>query len=235
MVRITDPLARADQIVRWRVGYVIGPEGHPLAGRRTIVCAYLIRHPDGLFLLDTGIGADLEVDELFRPVRWPLESLLDGLGAQRTDIAAVANCHLHFDHAGGNPGFTGIPIYAQRTEFEAAHGDDYTLPEIVEFAGGRYELLDGETEVWPGLRLIPTPGHTDGHQSLLIETAEGPVLLAGQSFNSASEYAAALLERELHRSGADPESAYPGWMDRVAEADPVRVLFAHDTASWERG
>lgn len=128
-------MIRADQIIRWRVGYVIGPEGHPLAGRRIMVCAYLIRHPDGVFLFDTGIGADPEVDALFRPVRWPLEPLLDRLGARRTDIAAVANCHLHFDHAGGNPGFAGLTIYAQRTEFEAAHGDDYTLPEIVRFAG----------------------------------------------------------------------------------------------------
>lgn len=227
-------MIRAEQIVRWRAGFVIGPEGHPLAGQRLMVCAYLIRHPDGLFLFETGIGANPEVDELFRPVRWPLERVLDELGARRTDIAAVANCHLHFDHAGGNPALAGVPIYAQRAEFQAAHGVDYTIPEIVTFADARYELLDGETEVWPGLRLIPTPGHTDGHQSLLVDTSDGPVLLAGQSFSTASEYAAALLERELKQSGSDPAANYPAWMDRVAEADPVRVLFAHDTATWER-
>ena len=129
-------------------------------------------------------------------------------------MLAVANCHLHFDHAGGNARFPGIPIVVQRVEHETALAtEDYTLPGIADFPGARYELLDGEAPIWPGLTVIPTPGHTAGHQSLVVETRQGRVVLAGQSFNLASEYAQA----RLSRSSSTPATAVmsgirPGWM-----------------------
>ncbi len=229
------PVIDADDVIRLRPGYVTVPDDHPThAGERLMVCAYLVRHPDGLFLFDTGIGSNEEVEEVYRPVRWGLEGQLRRLGTALEEVKAVANCHLHFDHSGGNSLFGSIPIYAQRIEHQTAGTPDYTIPGIAEFPGARYELLDGEAEPLPGLRLIPTPGHTEGHQSLLVDTRQGTVLLAGQSFNSASEFASAWLERELAQAGLEADARYPAWMDRVAQLDPWRVLFAHDTAIWER-
>ena len=109
------------------------------------------------------------------------------------------------------------------------------LPGIADFPGARYELLDGEAPIWPGLTVIPTPGHTAGHQSLVVETRQGRVVLAGQSFNLASEYAQARLSQELDHAGYGDPFGYPAWMDIVEALDPWRVLFAHDVASWERG
>lgn len=228
----------ASDILRLRTGFAIVPaeESPEHAGERLMMCAYAVRHPRGVFLFDTGIGSDPTVDEQYSLVHWDIDAQLAANGLARSDVVAVANCHLHFDHAGGNARFPGIPIIAQRIEHETALAtEDYTLPGIADFPGARYELLDGEAPIWPGLTVIPTPGHTAGHQSLVVETRQGRVVLAGQSFNLASEFAQARLSQELDHAGYGDPFGYPAWMDVVEALDPWRVLFAHDVASWERG
>ena len=93
--------------------------------------------------------------------------------------AAESAPHLHFDHCGGNRLFPGIPIRVQRREREAACEPGYTIPEWVEFPGARYVELEGEEEIVPGVRVLPTPGHTPGHQSVLVDTDDGLVVVAG--------------------------------------------------------
>lgn len=228
---------RMRDISRLDLGYFTMPErpGDPLSGQPIVVCGYLIQHPRGLFLFDTGLArADDETEAHYHPVPWPVERQLGRLGIRTDQVAAVANCHLHFDHAGGNSHFPNRPIFAQRIEHAAAHSPGYTMPITVEFGGATYELLDGEAEIWPGLRVIPTPGHTDGHQALIVETDEGRVALAGQSFNTTSEFAAAEVAWQLHAGGWPQPGGYPAWMDRLEAYDPARVLFAHDVAVWER-
>src|ERR1041385_395254 len=72
------------------------------------------------------------------------------------DVVCVINTHLHFDHCGGNRLFAGTPIYVQRREREAARTEDYTIPEWVEFEGATYVELEGEHEVLPGVRVVPS-------------------------------------------------------------------------------
>jgi N-acyl homoserine lactone hydrolase len=228
----------ANDIVRLRTGFAIlpGEEGTGRTTERLMMCAYAIRHPKGVFLFDTGIGSHPIVDDEYATTRWDLEDQLAGVGLARSDVVALANCHLHFDHAGGNARFPRIPIITQRVEHETALStEDYTIPGIADFPGARYELVEGEAPIWPGLTVIPTPGHTAGHQSLVVETRQGRVVLAGQSFNLASDYARARLSQELDHAGYGDEYGYPAWMDLVEALDPWRILFAHDVASWERG
>jgi glyoxylase-like metal-dependent hydrolase (beta-lactamase superfamily II) len=228
----------AGDIIRLRTGFATVPavESAAHAGERLMMCAYVIRHPQGIFLFDTGIGEDPIVDELYQPVRWRIDDQLAALGIQLGEVAVVANCHLHFDHSGGNSLFPRIPILAQRVEHRtASEMEDYTIPGIADFPGARYELLDGEAPVWPGITVLPSPGHTAGHQSVVVETRQGRVVLAGQSFNRASDYASARLVQELRQSGYPVDAGYPAWMDAIDALDPWRVLFAHDVASWERG
>jgi N-acyl homoserine lactone hydrolase len=225
-------------ITRLDLGYFTMPDrpGDPLSGQPISVCAYLIRHPRGLFLFDTGLAkADAETDAHYHPVPWPVKEALRRLGVRTDEIAAISNCHLHFDHSGGNRHFPSRPIFAQRIEYAAAQQPDYTMPIAVDFSGATFELLDGEAELWPGLRVIPTPGHTDGHQTLIVDTDQGRVALAGQSFNTTSEFAAAQLSWALERSGWPAPGGYPLWMARLEEFEPIRILFAHDVAVWERG
>ncbi|MEU7090425.1 N-acyl homoserine lactonase family protein [Kitasatospora aureofaciens] len=225
-------------IRRLDLGYFVRPAsevGGP-EPRVEPVLAYLVRGPQGLLLFDTGIGAGSpETEAHYRPVRRPLPEALAAAGVSVSDVDLVVNCHLHFDHCGGNPLFAGTPVLVQSNELATARRDDYTLDALVDFPGAVYRELDGETEIWPGVRVLPTPGHTDGHQSLLVERlGDCTVLLAGQAYDFATEYGQALLARRAAREGvAAPLPGYRAWLDRVAEHAPRRVLFAHDHAVWE--
>lgn len=221
----------ASDVVRVHYGHFHGPEGHPLAGKRIVVTGFLIRHPRGTFLFDTGLGAARHpgAEARYRPVRRETRAALAAAGARPEDVMVLANCHLHFDHAGGNHLFPRVPIFAQRREREAVEAPDYTIPEeVATFPEARFEIVEGEAEVLPGLRLMPTPGHTDGHQSLVVETRQGRLILAGQAFNGATDYAI-----EAFSSGVEGAEV-PDWVRRFQELDPWRVVFAHDLAVWDR-
>ncbi len=187
-------------------------------------------------MIDTGVGGDHPaIEALYKPVRWPLADGLAELGIAPADVALVINTHLHFDHCGDNRLFPGTPILAQRAEYEAAHAPDYTIQDWVDFPGANYELVQGELEVLPGLTLIPTPGHTSGHQSVLLETGEGRVVIAGQAAYTADEYA---NPREPHPRGLDAawdREKYLESLTRLRELGPRRVHFSHDTTVWEAG
>jgi len=151
------------------------------AGERWPGYSDTIEHPDGLVLVDTGmIDSTPELDEQWSPTPHPLPFDL----VRR--VAVVVNTHLHFDHCGGNRLFPGVPIHVQRQELADARSlDDYTIREWVDFPGASYVEQDGEAEILPGVWLLPAPGHTAGHQIVVVETDEGPVALAadvGYSF-----------------------------------------------------
>ena len=204
---------------------------------RIIVRAFLIEHPAGLFLMDTGFSAeDRAALEAFAPVYIrPIRSVLAEHGVRAEDVRLLANCHFHSDHSGGNHEFPGVPIFVQRAELAHLRATPaYThAPSVADFRGARLEELDGEAEPVPGIRIIPTPGHSPGHQSLVVETKAGRVILGGQAVNFSSDYARQRYSLELALRG-EPHGPYPEWMARFQELDPWRVYFAHDTAHWER-
>ena len=135
------------------------------------------------------MGSHPDVDAHYRPHRVPLDAALRAAGAALADIRWVVNCHLHFDHCGGNPALAGTPVFVQKTELTTARTViDHTLPELIEFPGARYEELDGETGILPGVLIVPTPGHTAGHQSVVVTTGDGTVIVAGQSHDHASAF-----------------------------------------------
>jgi N-acyl homoserine lactone hydrolase len=198
------------------------------------VLAYLVRHDQGLILFDTGIGAaDPDTEAHYRPQRRDLRSALAAAGVSLADVSLVINCHLHFDHCGGNPLLTGTPIVVQAAELAAARVGQYTFDELVDFPGAAYQEISGETEIWPGVWVIPTPGHTAGHQSLVLSRADGTIILAGQARDFASQFGSDQLARRAARDGVAPLPGYARWLDRLAEFDPRRVLFAHDCSVWE--
>jgi N-acyl homoserine lactone hydrolase len=224
-------------IRRIDLGYFVRPAEETGSGQpRVEPClGYLVPVDDGFLLMDTGMGAHPAVDARYRPVRRPLEQALHDVGADLDEVRRVVNCHLHFDHCGGNPLLPDRPIYVQRTELDEARSvERYTLPELVDFAGVRYEEIDGEDEVAGDMWLVPTPGHTRGHQSLVVRCSDGTVVLAGQAHDQATSYAADQLAWRARREGvSDPLPDHPAWIDRLMEFDPRRVVFAHDLSVWE--
>ena len=197
--------------------------------------AHAIVHREGVFLFDNGVGfGNAEVEETFSPRATPIEDALAAHGLSLADVTGAANCHLHFDHSGQNVRLPpGVPIFVQRAEWAMVHQPDYTVPEWIDAPGLTYEVLDGEAEVAPGLRLIPTPGHTAGHQSLVLDASGGVVVLAGQALQSRREWEGA-TEPAASGASAARDPAYPSSVQRLRDLDPVRVHFAHDPAIWER-
>jgi N-acyl homoserine lactone hydrolase len=205
------------------------------AGERVVVNAWVVHHPEATVLVDTGIGAHLPEEDLreMRFLRTPITDALATLDMSPADVDLVINCHLHVDHAGGNAAFRGTPILVQAQELEAARGDDYTIAEDIDLAEGRYEVREGEHEPLPGIRVLPTPGHSPGHQSVAIDTDAGRLMLAGQVFRSASDFVRALTACRLTLEGFENPPSWPSWMPRFLELEPYRVAFGHDLAVWQ--
>ncbi len=198
--------------------------------------AHAVVHPGGVFLFDNGVGfGNADIDATFSPRVRPIEDCLAEHGIEMADVTGVANCHLHFDHSGQNVRLpAGVPIFVQRAEWAMVHEPEYTVPEWIDAPHLSYEVLDGEAEVASGIRLVPTPGHAPGHQSLLIEGTEGPVVLAGQAVRSRAEWEGGTDESVSGLPGAPDPAAYEDSVKRVRSLDPIRVHFAHDAAIWER-
>jgi len=227
---------RVDDVARVHLGSFLRPPEETGTGqsRVEVVLGYVARTPAGVLLLDTGLGhAGEEAEAWYRPLRTGIGDALNSVGLAVSDIDLVVNCHLHFDHVGGNPLFHDHPIFCQRRELEEARTTEYTVPELVDFPGARYELLDGEAELAPGVHVIPTPGHVNGHQSVVLECEDGSVILAGQAFDTASRWSADVLAARASELGHQPPlPSANSWMDRLLQFDPRRVFFAHDSAVW---
>ena len=151
------------------------------------VFVWTIDHPAGRVLVDTGmIDSRPEVDDM-SPTPHP-ENI-------PRDVACVINTHLHFDHCGGNRLFPGVPIHVQARELADARSlDDYTIREWVDFDGATYVEHEGEVELLPGIRLLPAPGHTDGHQVVIVETDAGTNVLGGDVGTSFHELGSGTTE-----------------------------------------
>jgi N-acyl homoserine lactone hydrolase len=223
-------------VTRVDYGYFVRPGEETTTGAARVeaVLGYLVEHPLGRLLVDTGMGRHPDVDAHYAPRRIPLAQALVNAGSRLDRVDVIVNCHLHFDHCGGNPDLAGQPIFVQAVELAATREENYTLPELVTAPGLVYEELAGEAEVWPGVLVIPTPGHTDGHQSVVVRRGDGSVVvIAGQSHDTATEYSADALAVRAHAEGHSPlPLAPPAWMSRLSSLDPARVYFAHDHAVW---
>jgi N-acyl homoserine lactone hydrolase len=156
-------------------------------GETMPVFIWTIDHPDGVVLVDTGmIDSKPEVEDM-SPTPHP-ENI-------PREVACVINTHLHFDHCGGNRLFPGVPIHVQARELADARSlDDYTFRDWVDFDGAAYVEHHGEAEVLPGIRVVPAPGHCDGHQMVVVETGDGPMVIGGDVAISFEELSSGATE-----------------------------------------
>jgi N-acyl homoserine lactone hydrolase len=202
-----------------------------VGGSEWPVHGFVIPHPQaGAILVDSGVGGPEKLLTDWRVVNRSVADALAEHDLAVGDITAVVNSHLHFDHCGQNAVFKHAPFYVQRSELERARRESKHLSDWFDFAGARFELLDGDAEIAEGVRALATPGHTVGHQSILVGAAGEPQVLIGDAAYTSDLYA---------DPGRPPDTLPPGqaadaeaWslsLNRVRALTPRTVHFCHDT------
>jgi N-acyl homoserine lactone hydrolase len=213
-------MAKPASVVPLHLADVTYPLSHPLAGREGIVLAFAIPHAEGLVLIDTGVGeGSAEIDESYQPRRRDLREALAGANLDPASLRMIVHTHLHFDHCGQDRSFPGVPVVSQRAELDAARQEGHTIREWVDFPGARHEPVEGDAEIITGVTVIATPGHTVGHQSVLVRAGDELVLIVGQAAQDARAFA----------TGAADES-----VQRLRELNADRIHFSHDRAVLRR-
>jgi N-acyl homoserine lactone hydrolase len=206
------------------------------------VPGYLIRTATGrTILVDTGNPAAV----IGQPTAAPWWDLLNDtrpeddvvqrlgeLGIASGDVDLLISTHFDFDHCGRHDAFaaTGITSLVQRDHLDAARDDPRFDNALWDLPGIAYTAVDGDLELEPGLRLIASPGHVIGHQSVYVETTDGPVLLAIDAISAAEQIT---MER-FPSTYPDPEAARQSRDNLVAlaAATGAFLLMGHDGPQW---
>jgi 4-pyridoxolactonase len=215
--------------ITWNIGC-----GTPV---RFPVYSVLIEHADGLFMFDSGY--DVELVNAVLPFELPeqtqeqtVPAQLARCGYKPTDVDAIINSHLHFDHCGGNKHLTNATTYLHHDELREAR-----TPEPFERLGyadrgydhpeASFSLLEGDLEFAKGLHLFHTPGHTVGHYSLLVEL-EGsrPLLFMADVSYTAAAFAAD-QQAGFHNNPVDGVRSIRR-CKRIAKDWNAEVVFTHD-------
>jgi N-acyl homoserine lactone hydrolase len=194
------------------------------------VHGFVVTFPGGAALVDTGVGGPQHWLSDWRVVNRSVADALDDLEMTPGDIGLVINTHLHFDHCGQNAVFKHAAFYVQRAELDRARRESPELADWFDFMNARFELLDGDAEVLPGLRVISTPGHTVGHQSVFVDSADGMSdVLVGDAAYKPRQYLNPGSD-DLPEGQASDEDAWRASVTRIRSVAPDRVHFCHDTA-----
>jgi N-acyl homoserine lactone hydrolase len=203
---------------------------------------FLIRHPKGTLLWDTGLG-DAIADEpggrkdlgngIVLQVSLKLVDQLKELGLTPADVNEVAFSHFHFDHTGNAALFARATWIINRAELAYAQRDPVPFgidPGIAASAAKvKARLIDGDEDVFGdgSVRILKTPGHTPGHQSLLVRLKRtGTVLLTGDLYHLRGNRAHRLVPT-FNVERADTLASIDRF-ERIARNSHARVVIQHD-------
>ncbi len=213
------------------------------------VPAFLIDHPKGRVLFDSGLHPDLQTDapgrigkemaDLFQAEFRPGEEIaarLEALDIAPESIDYIINSHLHLDHTGGNELIANAKLVVQRKEWEAGH-----IPELIESNnyysqdydhGHQVELIDGEYDLFGDgtVVTVPTYGHTPGHQSLKVKLASGDIVFAADACYFRKSLEDLHLPNLVHDKPQMTESLKT--LRRLQTAG-ARIFYGHDPEFWQ--
>ena len=213
--------------------------------RLTMGLNCLLLHISGRnILVDTGVGPKdaFRDKEMYGLVPSRLMRSLKGLGLGPKDIDGVVLSHLHFSHAGGAtrmdrqgdmvPSFPKATYYVQRAAWEdaldpsARHADIFCSDELAPIAErGQLELLDGDTELLPGLNLLVADGHCKGHQIAVFSHGGERIVYLGDLAPTPYHLGLTVLSSFDY----EPEAAMDQKRDILADAEKQGwlIVFAH--------
>lgn len=215
------------------------------------VSSYLVVHPQGRLLFDTGVHCQTLTDPIGRmgaerakririrsQVGDDVVSQLGRMGLQAQEITHVVNSHLHFDHCGGNEFFPQATFLVQKAEMEAARhpgGVAHYSPSVQDFDHAlNYHLVDGEHDVFGDgkIILIPTYGHTPGHQSMLVRVSKATQLV----FTADACYTQENLDRDVLPRvlwHAETMSQSLATLRHLRDQQGATLFYGHDPEQWQ--
>lgn len=220
--------------------FVEGDEGDYLKGP---VPAYLIDHPKGRALFDTGMGVRLRRDLADAlpankfGLQWfegmDIATRLKAIDVDPATIDWVINSHLHLDHCGGNAHLPNATVIVQARELDTArHNPVPGLYDVIDYETGQpIRAINGEHDLFGDgtVQIVPSFGHTPGHQSVLVQLPAGDVLLAGDCCYTERN----LDTMVLPMATADVELGMETFQRLAAmRAKGVHILFGHDGRQW---
>ncbi|MCW6008404.1 MBL fold metallo-hydrolase [Micromonospora sp. CPCC 205371] len=173
---------------------------------------FAIRHDDGrVTLVDAGIGPADSPAASWAPVPGRLPEELAAAGIDRADVDTVVITHLHTDHVGwavvGTPYFPNASYLVPRADADAVDELNPALRERLLdplAAAGQLRLVASDTPIAAGVKVVATPGHTPGHQSVLVERADEAVVVTGDLLVHAIQLVAPAVAYTLE---VDPDAA----------------------------
>ena len=210
------------------------------------VSCWVVSHPKGTVLFDTGLhkelttdsgrlGASADVFAVDIPAGEDLVALLSQKEFDAGKIDFIVLSHLHFDHCGGTEQIPNARIIVQEEEWLSGtdpklielgiyNPNDFNLGHSVKQIKGEFDLFGDGTVV-----CLPTPGHTAGHQSLRIELESGPVVLTSdcvywQQMLEDMSFPPFGFSREQHRDSM---------LNLIKlQKEGCKLIFGHDALQW---
>jgi len=211
---------------------------------------FVVLHRQGNVLFDTGPHPGVFQDafarwgglaKAFEPLgqeRSGIFGQLKTIGLRPEDVRYVVNSHLHFDHAGGNQFFPQSTFLVSRKEMEWAQkpeneGKGYFRADWDHPLA--YREIDGGFDIFRdgSLVIIPLPGHTPGHQGLLVRLKkDGAMILSGDSVPCEENYRDFIIPRN-HLNGEPARKTILNLRDMV-EIEKALLIHGHDPEQWEK-
>jgi glyoxylase-like metal-dependent hydrolase (beta-lactamase superfamily II) len=214
------------------------------------MAAFLVQHPNGNVLVDTGPNPDVycapnsvwgALTKSFEPITHmedDLPSQLKKIKLDPRDINYVVNTHLHFDHAGGNRIFKDSTFLVSVHELEWARRPenegmgyfkaDWNYPL-------NYQALDGPFDIFNDglITIVPMPGHTPGHQIVMVRLKEkGVVILSGDSVPFRENYEMKIPS--MNNTDNDLVEKSVEKLNRMVQEENATLIHGHDPFQWEK-
>ncbi len=205
-----------------------------------VLGCYLIETGDGKqILIDSGLPSDVPLPP-GTPPPTPGQTVIDRLrelGRGPEDIYLLICSHFDVDHVGYHDAFTRAELIVQREHYDVARAGNPRYASSRphwDHPALRYRLIEGDTEILPGLSLIETSGHAPGHQSVLVRLPEtGSVLLAIDAVMLGRLFTP---DRPTSPADDNPEQLRASTrklLDLAEREDVALVVFGHDGRQWK--